>query len=57
MCSKYEVMARVTAEEMVAPEPVIGYDNGGTAEIIENRITVLLYEGGNKNLANFRLEL
>lgn len=52
MCSKYEAMGRVTAEAMAAAKPVIGYNNGGTAEIIENEINGLLYNDGYKDLAH-----
>lgn len=52
MCSKYEAMGRVTAEAMAAAKPVIGYNNGGTSEIIENEITGLLYNDEYKDLAH-----
>jgi len=51
MCSKYEAMGRVTAEAMAACRPVIGYESGGTAEIIEHEHTGLLYRGGPEALA------
>jgi len=51
MCSKYEAMGRVTAEAMAAAKPVIGYNSTGTAELIENGKTGLLYDGDYKNLA------
>ncbi len=51
MCSKYEAMGRVTIEAMAASRPVIGYDNAGTSELIENEKTGLLYEGEEKELA------
>lgn len=51
MCSRHEAMGRVTAEAMAAARPVIGYNNGGTPELIENEVTGLLYEGGHKELA------
>ena len=51
MCSKYEAMGRVTAEAMSACRPVIGYESGGTAEIIEHERTGLLYHGGPESLA------
>jgi len=51
MCSKYEAMGRVTAEAMAAAKPVIGYNSTGTAELIENEKTGLLYDGDYKNLA------
>lgn len=51
MCSKYEAMGRVTVEAMSARRPVIGYDDGGTSEIIEHEHTGLLYRGGPEMLA------
>ncbi len=51
MCSKYEAMGRVTAEAMATAKPVIGFNSGGTPEIIENEVTGLLYEGNYENLA------
>lgn len=51
MCSKYEAMGRVTAEAMATAKPVIGYNNGGTSEIIEYEVTGLLYNGDYKDLA------
>lgn len=52
MCSKYEAMGRVTAEAMATARPVIGYNSGGTAEIVENDVTGLLYNGDYKNLSH-----
>jgi glycosyltransferase involved in cell wall biosynthesis len=51
MCSKNEAMGRVTAEAMATSKPVIGYKNGGTAELILHEHNGLLYEGGAKELA------
>lgn len=51
-CSKYEAMGRVTAEAMAAARPVIGRNSGGTAEIIENEVTGLLYNGEYEDLAH-----
>ena len=51
MCSKFEAMGRVTAEAMAVARPVIGYNNGGTAEIIEDEVTGLLYNGDYRDLA------
>ncbi|MFW6116191.1 MAG: glycosyltransferase family 4 protein [bacterium] len=51
MCSKHEAMGRVTAEAMSACRPVIGYDDGGTPEIVEHEHTGLLYRGGPEALA------
>jgi glycosyltransferase involved in cell wall biosynthesis len=51
MCSKFEAMGRVTAEAMAVARPVIGYNNGGTAEIIKDEVTGLLYNEDYKDLA------
>ncbi len=51
MCSRNEAMGRVTAEAMAACRPVIGFDNGGTSELIEPERTGLLYRGGPDALA------
>ena len=51
MCSRHEAMGRVTVEAMSACRPVIGYDSGGTSELIEPNRTGLLYRGGADNLA------
>lgn len=52
MCSRYEAMGRVTAEAMAAARPVIGYNSTGTAELIEDGVTGLLYSGDYKDLAH-----
>lgn len=39
MCSRCEGFGRVTVESMLRNIPVIGYDSGGTTEIIEDRKT------------------
>jgi glycosyltransferase involved in cell wall biosynthesis len=44
MCSKYEALGRVTIEAMLNCCLVIGFNNAGTAEIIENGKTGLLYQ-------------
>jgi glycosyltransferase involved in cell wall biosynthesis len=51
MCSRNEAMGRVTAEAMCACRPVIGFDGGGTSELIEPGRTGLLYRGGPDALA------
>lgn len=51
MCSRSEAMGRVTAEAMSACRPVIGFDAGGTSELIEDGRTGLLYRGGRDALA------
>jgi glycosyltransferase involved in cell wall biosynthesis len=52
MCSKYEAMGRVTVEAMTACKPVIGFNSGGTSEIIVNQVNGLLYEGEHEELAS-----
>lgn len=39
MCSRYEAFGRVTVEAMLRRVPVIGFDSGGTSELIENVVT------------------
>lgn len=39
MCSRSEAFGRVTIEAMLRCKPVIGYDVGGTSELIEDRVT------------------
>jgi glycosyltransferase involved in cell wall biosynthesis len=51
MCSPHEAMGRVTAEAMSACRPVIGFDGGGTTELIDPGRTGLLYRGGAEELA------
>jgi glycosyltransferase involved in cell wall biosynthesis len=51
MCSRSEAMGRVTAEAMAACRPVIGFDAGGTSELIAAGHTGLLYRGGAEALA------
>jgi glycosyltransferase involved in cell wall biosynthesis len=51
MCSPNEAMGRVTAEAMSACRPVIGFDGGGTSELIDPGRTGLLYRGGPEALA------
>ncbi|MCI0361998.1 MAG: glycosyltransferase family 4 protein [Planctomycetaceae bacterium] len=51
MCSRHEAMGRVTAEAMSACRPVIGFDSGGTTELIDPGRTGLLYRGGAEALA------
>ena len=47
MCSRFESFGRVTVEAMLAGKPVIGAASGGTAELIQDGKTGLLYEPGN----------
>ena len=55
MCSRNEAMGRVTAEAMSACRPVIGFDSGGTSELIEPERTGLLYSGAVADLAHCML--
>lgn len=48
VCSKWEAFGRVIVEAMLAGKPVVATENsGGTAELIEEGKTGLLYERGN----------
>lgn len=48
VCSKWEAFGRVIVEAMLAGKPVIATANsGGTAELVEDGKTGLLYQGGN----------
>ena len=48
MCSRWEAFGRATVEAMLAGKPVIGTANsGGTAELIQDGKTGLLYDSGN----------
>lgn len=51
MCSRNEAMGRVTIEANAACKPVIGYDDGGTPELIDHGKTGLLYSGNHEALA------
>lgn len=51
MCSRNEAMGRVTVEAMSACRAVIGYDSGGTSELIDADRTGLLYRGDSDALA------
>jgi glycosyltransferase involved in cell wall biosynthesis len=51
MCSRSEAMGRVTAEAMSACRPVVGFDGGGTSELIDHDRTGLLYRGDSDALA------
>ncbi len=43
VCSRNEAWGRVAAEAMIFEKPVIGYNSGGTKEIITNNFNGLLY--------------
>jgi glycosyltransferase involved in cell wall biosynthesis len=57
MCSKYEALGRVTIEAMLNYCLVIGFNNAGTAEIVDNGKTGLLYKNSNVlvNLMEFSI--
>jgi len=44
VCSKNEAWGRVAAEAMILEKPVIGFNGGGTKEIITNNVNGLLYD-------------
>lgn len=50
MCSKHEALGRVTIEAMARGITVIGYNNGGTIEIITDNYNGLLYSNGAPHL-------
>ena len=52
MCSGAEAMGRVTLEAMAACKPVIGRASAGTLELIEDEHTGLLFNGGERSLAD-----
>lgn len=54
MCSTNETFGRVTVEAMFSKLPVIGYKSNitGTKEIVEHKVSGLLYEGGATQLAS-----
>ncbi len=52
MCSRMEGLGRVTLEAMACSLPIIGYKDGGTAELIEDTVTGLFYEDGAIDLAD-----
>lgn len=47
VCSRWEAFGRITVEAMLAGKAVIGSANGGTAELIKDGKTGLLYQHGN----------
>jgi glycosyltransferase involved in cell wall biosynthesis len=57
MCSKAEGLGRVTIEAMAHGLPVIGYNSGGTCEIIDHDKNGFLYEKGREELAECMLKL
>lgn len=51
VCSRFEAMGRATAEAMAMGKPVIGFNDSGTAELVINHKTGLLYDDGYNELA------
>lgn len=47
MCSRSEAFGRVTIEAMLRNIPVIGFDGGGTSELIENGVTGFKFKNVN----------
>ena len=54
IASEYEAFGRVTVEYMVHGLPVIGYDCGGTSEIVEDGVTGFLYKDAKQFTQAFR---
>lgn len=52
MCSKSEGLGRVTVEAMAKGVPVIGFNSGGTPEIISDGFNGLLYNGDYLDLSD-----
>lgn len=52
MCSRNEALGRVTIEAMSKGIPVIGYDNAGTSEIIQDGYNGLLYKNNAAELSD-----
>ncbi|SEW14547.1 Glycosyltransferase involved in cell wall bisynthesis [Chitinophaga sp. YR573] len=50
MCSRHEALGRVTIEAMSYGVPVIGYNGGGTMEIIKDGYNGMLYSDGDEEL-------
>ena len=46
VCSKCEAFGRVTIEAMLSGIPVVGSNSGGTAELIQDNVTGILFECG-----------
>lgn len=56
MCSESEGLGRVTIEALSFGLPVIGYNNGGTTEIIQDQYNGLLY-GNNRGELSGKMKL
>jgi len=56
MSSRNEALGRVTVEAMLNSCNVIGYNDGGTAEIVKHKITGILYEN-NQELIKYMIDI
>lgn len=52
MCSRHEALGRVTIEAMAKGIVVIGYNNGGTSEILTDGVNGFLYSSDYKELSS-----
>lgn len=57
MCSRNEACGRVTAEAMKLGKPVIGANTAGTAELIQDGFSGLLYEPGDVEDLSRKIEM
>lgn len=57
MCAPREAFGLVTAEAMMAGNPVIGSNSGGTSEIIKDGVTGFLYELNNESSLASKMEM
>ncbi len=57
VCSKCEAFGRVAVESLLNGTPVIGTNNGGIPEVIQDDFTGLLYEPGNYTGLADKIEL
>jgi glycosyltransferase involved in cell wall biosynthesis len=57
MCSQTEAFGRVTVEAMKLGKPVVGSNTAGTAELIQDGVTGLLYESTDVNDLAAKIEV
>lgn len=57
IASRYEAFGRITIEAMLNELPVIGANSAGTAELITDGVTGLLYPSGNVSKLSDALEM
>lgn len=55
--SKFEAFGRVTVEAKMAGALVVGYDSGGTSELINDGVDGFLFNDNTKNLTKIILEI